>query len=70
MPLPVTLIQPVVYLDTSKFGSGSDAYGQKGTFLASLAAVALVTITSRHPSCHTTNSLVLHRKTRTRASTA
>ncbi|PGH22906.1 hypothetical protein AJ80_02955 [Polytolypa hystricis UAMH7299] len=45
---------------TSKFGSPPVIYGRKGSFLAALAALALVTITSHHQSGGT-NTLILHR---------
>ena len=47
-------------LDTSKFDSGAETYGRKGAFLASLAAMALLTVTSRHASFPSTNSVVIH----------
>ncbi|KAL1957163.1 hypothetical protein VTO42DRAFT_6306 [Malbranchea cinnamomea] len=45
---------------TSKYDSTSEVYGRKGAFLASLAAMALLTITSRHASYLSVNSLVIH----------
>ena len=46
--------------DTSKLNSGAQIYGRKGAFLASLAAMALLTVTSRHASFPSTNSVVIH----------
>ncbi|KAJ5095267.1 hypothetical protein N7532_007558 [Penicillium argentinense] len=44
---------------TSKFQSTS-AYGHKGLFLASLASLSLVTVTSRHLQDATTSSVIFH----------
>lgn len=46
--------------DTSKFKS-SGAYGHRGLFLASLASLSLLTITSRHIQHQDINSIILHR---------
>ncbi|KAF2101057.1 hypothetical protein NA57DRAFT_24272, partial [Rhizodiscina lignyota] len=46
---------------TSKYRIGAEHYGRNGTFLASLAALALVTVSSQHREYRSTNSLVLHR---------
>ncbi|KAJ5610272.1 hypothetical protein N7510_006991 [Penicillium lagena] len=47
---------------TSKLGLTS-AYGHRGLFLASLAALSLLTITSHHAGYRSTNSLLLHHST-------
>lgn len=47
-------------LDTSKFDSLDEVYGRKGIFLHSLAALALVSITSCHVSQSSTNSITYH----------
>ncbi|KAK0313877.1 DNA mismatch repair protein [Friedmanniomyces endolithicus] len=49
---------------TSKFGTGEDGrelYGSSGTHLASLAALSLLSITSRHREQHDHATLVVHR---------
>ncbi|QSS51540.1 DNA mismatch repair protein [Histoplasma capsulatum var. duboisii H88] len=45
---------------SSKFNSQHEVYGRKGVFLASLVSLALVTITSRHESASTTNTVMYH----------
>ncbi|OAX79612.1 hypothetical protein ACJ72_06068 [Emergomyces africanus] len=45
---------------TSKFNSQNEVFGRKGAFLASLVSLALVTITSRHESASTTNTVIYH----------
>lgn len=47
-------------IDTSKSQSEKDEYGQKGLFLASLASLSLLTITSHHIRHQSTNTVVLH----------
>ncbi|CAL5873939.1 uncharacterized protein PFLUO_LOCUS8224 [Penicillium psychrofluorescens] len=47
---------------TSKLGL-TGAYGHRGLFLASLAALSLLTITSHHVGYGSTNSLLLHHST-------
>ncbi|CAI7629463.1 unnamed protein product [Penicillium pancosmium] len=44
---------------TSKFQK-PDMYGHRGLFLASLASLALLTVTSRHSQYTTTNSIIFH----------
>lgn len=45
--------------DTSRF-QRRDSYGHRGLFLASLASLSLLTVTSRHEQYQTTNSLIFH----------
>ncbi|KAL1965091.1 hypothetical protein VTN77DRAFT_6004 [Rasamsonia byssochlamydoides] len=45
---------------TSKFGLGEGVYGYKGLFLASLAAMSLLTITSRHSQQANANTVIFH----------
>ncbi|KIW05351.1 uncharacterized protein PV09_03867 [Verruconis gallopava] len=49
---------------TSKYGdsrpSASTTYGAYGTFLASLGALCLLTVTARHCKYYSTNSLIIH----------
>lgn len=45
---------------TSKYHAPEALLGRKGTFLASLAAVSLLTITSHHHQHHSHNSLTIH----------
>ncbi|PGH16391.1 hypothetical protein AJ79_01722 [Helicocarpus griseus UAMH5409] len=45
---------------TSRFNSRNEVYGRKGLFIASLVSLALVTITSRHESASTTNTVIYH----------
>ncbi|CAG8891150.1 unnamed protein product [Penicillium egyptiacum] len=49
-------------IDTSKFKL-SGLYGHRGLFLASLASLSLVTVTSRHVCHECTNSIILHHST-------
>ena len=46
--------------DTSKYESEASVYGSQGSFLASVAALSILTITSRHKSYRPLSSLVLH----------
>ncbi|KAI9663429.1 MAG: DNA mismatch repair protein [Trizodia sp. TS-e1964] len=45
---------------TSKYGSVQETYGCSGRFLASIAALAILSVTSRHMSNSQANSLTLH----------
>jgi DNA mismatch repair protein MLH3 len=45
---------------TSKYTQPSQTYGTNGTFLASLASLCLLTITSKHHQHYSTNSLIVH----------
>ena len=45
--------------DTSRF-QNTDAYGRRGLFLASLASLSLLTVTSRHRQHQSTNSAIFH----------
>lgn len=47
------------YSDTSKYRSPG-AYGHRGLFLASLASLSLLTVTSRHIQHGSTNSVIFH----------
>lgn len=47
-------------IDTSKFNQGSPAHARKGCFLASLSALALLTITSHHVQHASTNTVMFH----------
>jgi DNA mismatch repair protein MLH3 len=49
-------------IDTSKFES-SGVYGHRGLFLASLASLSLLTVTSCHIHHESTNSLIFHHST-------
>ncbi len=46
--------------DTSRHNSPASTHGRAGRFLSSLAALALVTITSHHKDHRSHNSLILH----------
>lgn len=46
--------------DTSKLHAREEVYGRKGLFLASLAALSLMTITSRHTLHGTTSTVIFH----------
>ncbi|KAI5198007.1 hypothetical protein E4T39_06974 [Aureobasidium subglaciale] len=46
---------------TSKHNAQLDTHGGQGTFLASLGALSLLTVTSRHVNYYSHNTLVLHR---------
>ena len=50
----------MIPLDTSKFGSDARFHGVNGTFLSSLAALSILTITSHHHEYKSHNTLVLH----------
>jgi DNA mismatch repair protein MLH3 len=54
------LLTPVV--DTSKFNL-SGSFGHRGLFLASLASLSLLTLTSHHMQYESTNSIILHHST-------
>ena len=45
---------------TSKFPLRPDAHGRHGIFLAAVAALSLVSITSHHRGYHSHNSLIIH----------
>ena len=49
-----------VLIDTSKFDSNSRLHGRNGTFLSSLAALSILTITSHHYEFRSHSTLVLH----------
>ncbi|KAJ5787297.1 hypothetical protein N7457_002287 [Penicillium paradoxum] len=49
-------------LDTSKFNS-TGLYGHRGSFLASLASLSLLTVVSRHIRHENTNSIIFHHST-------
>lgn len=46
--------------DTSKYHTDTACFGRHGTFLASLAAVSLLTVTSRHHEHRSNNSVTFH----------
>ncbi|KAE8321678.1 hypothetical protein BDV39DRAFT_185383 [Aspergillus sergii] len=48
---------------TSKYHTDTDVYGQKGLFLASLAALSLLTITSHHVRHSNANTIMFHHST-------
>lgn len=48
------------FLDTSRHSPESEAHGASGNFLASLAALSLLSITSHHHLHNSQNSLTLH----------
>ena len=50
----------LIPVDTSKFGSDARFHGANGTFLSSLAALSILTITSHHHEYKSHNTLVLH----------
>ena len=45
--------------DTSRFEQ-NDSYGHRGLFLASLASLSLLTLTSHHAAHESTNSIIFH----------
>lgn len=49
--------------DTSKFSSYGEIYSRRGSFLASLASLSLLTITSRHLRHSSTNTIIFHHST-------
>ncbi|KAI4268348.1 MAG: hypothetical protein LQ337_007892, partial [Flavoplaca oasis] len=51
----------IMFADTSKFGGSNDLHGREGTFLASLAAVSILTITSHHSAHRSSATLIYHR---------
>lgn len=50
----------LTFPDSSKYESETPLYGSQGSFLASVAALSILTITSRHKSYRPLSSLVLH----------
>ncbi|GFF85596.1 hypothetical protein IFM47457_06872 [Aspergillus lentulus] len=48
---------------TSKLNSGRAVYGRRGLFLASLASLSLLTVTSHHFHHDSTNSVIFHHST-------
>ncbi|KAK8025965.1 hpms2-like DNA mismatch repair protein [Apiospora arundinis] len=46
---------------TSRFPPRADVHGRSGTFLASLAALSLLSITSRHQAHYSQNTVKIHR---------
>ena len=50
----------LIYLDTSKHGSSLSLYGANGLFLAAVAALSILSITSHHESYRSFSTLVLH----------
>ncbi len=53
-------LQLLIYLDTSKHGSPGLIHGRNGTFLPSLAAQSILTITSHHHAHRSHATLILH----------
>ncbi|KAF4159373.1 hypothetical protein CNMCM6069_002040 [Aspergillus lentulus] len=51
------------HADTSKLNSGRAVYGRRGLFLASLASLSLLTVTSHHFHHDSTNSVIFHHST-------
>lgn len=47
-------------LDTSKYPAHSDVHGKNGIFLASVASLSLLSVTSRHRDFHSHNSISIH----------
>lgn len=52
-----------ILADTSKFSSSKEVYGRRGLFLASLASLSLLTITSRQVRHQSTNTVIFHHST-------
>lgn len=50
----------LIAVDTSKVGSLVPAHGRNGTFLSSLAALSILTVTSHHQGHRSQNTLILH----------
>ncbi|KAL2868475.1 putative DNA mismatch repair protein (Mlh3) [Aspergillus lucknowensis] len=48
---------------TSKLGSGTPVHGRRGSFLASLSSLALLTITSHYAHHASTNTIMFHHST-------
>ncbi|GIJ82430.1 DNA mismatch repair protein [Aspergillus pseudoviridinutans] len=48
---------------TSKLHSATAVYGRRGLFLASVASLSLLTVTSQHFSHNSTNSVIFHHST-------
>ena len=51
----------IMFADTSKSGGPNDLHGREGTFLASLAAVSILRITSHHFAHRSSATLICHR---------
>lgn len=51
------------HIDTSKLHSAKVLYGRRGLFLASLASLSLLTVTSQHFRHNSTNSVIFHHST-------
>ncbi|KAF4168650.1 hypothetical protein CNMCM6936_001525 [Aspergillus lentulus] len=51
------------HADTSKLNSARAVYGRRGLFLASLASLSLLTVTSHHFHHDSTNSVIFHHST-------
>lgn len=50
----------ILPLDTSKFPAHPDIHGKHGVFLASVASLSLLSITSHHGDYHSHNSMSIH----------
>lgn len=57
---PVYDLMDLIVPDTSKNGSASMVHGGQGTFISSLAALSVLTITSHHQAYNSHASLTLH----------
>ncbi|KAK9800957.1 hypothetical protein SCARD494_00937 [Seiridium cardinale] len=53
-------VKLISYADTSHFPAHPDFHGSSGTFLASVAALSLMSITSHHRGHHSHNSIRIH----------
>lgn len=54
------LITLLIWIDTSKFYTEEEVHGRRGSFLASLASLSLLTITSHHLRHQSTNTVIFH----------
>lgn len=53
----------ILKLDTSNFPAEADKHGRHGVFLASVASLSLLSITSHHKNFHSHNSMSIHNST-------
>jgi DNA mismatch repair protein MLH3 len=59
----LTVFSLTSHADTSKLNSARAVYGRRGLFLASLASLSLLTVTSHHVRHNCTNSVIFHHST-------
>lgn len=57
----LSMDRPLTWIDTSKHEAGKETHGRHGTFLASLSALCLLSITSHHHLYRSHNVLTVYR---------